>query len=55
LYRLVFEQSAVTAIMGFVVGIGLTLLAEPFATDIVPQFVLLHAGRTYFWLRGRRL
>ena len=40
LYRLVLEQSAATAVMGFVVGIGLTLAVEPFATDIVPQFVL---------------
>ena len=40
LYRLVLEQSAATAVMGFIVGIGLTLAVEPFATDIVPQFVL---------------
>lgn len=40
LYRLVLEQSAATAVMGFVVGLGLTLIFEPFATDIVPQFVL---------------
>jgi putative ABC transport system permease protein len=40
LYRLVLEQSAATAVMGFVAGLALTLIAEPFATDIVPQFVL---------------
>jgi putative ABC transport system permease protein len=40
LYRLVFEQSAVTAMLGFLVGIGLTLLVGPFASDVVPQFVL---------------
>ena len=40
LYRLVFEQSAVTALLGFLVGIGLTLLVGPFASDVVPQFVL---------------
>lgn len=40
LYRLVLEQSAVTALMGFVVGIGLTLIVGPFTADFVPQFVL---------------
>ena len=40
LYRLVFEQSAVTAFLGFLVGMGLTLLLGPFASDLVPQFVL---------------
>jgi putative ABC transport system permease protein len=40
LYRLVFEQSAVTALLGFLVGVGLTLLIGPFASDWVPQFVL---------------
>ncbi len=40
LYRLVFEQSALTALLGFGLGIGLTLIAGPFASDFVPQFVL---------------
>jgi putative ABC transport system permease protein len=40
LYQLVLQQSAATAVMGFVVGIALTLIFQPFATDIVPQFVL---------------
>jgi len=40
LYRLVLEQSAATAVMGFLVGFGLTLIVAPFSTDIVPQFVL---------------
>ena len=40
LYRLVMQQSAVTAVMGFAVGIGLTLVVGPFAADFVPQFVL---------------
>jgi putative ABC transport system permease protein len=40
LYRLVFEQAAVTALLGFLVGIGLTFLVGPFASDFVPQFVL---------------
>lgn len=40
LYRLVFEQAAVTALLGFLVGMGLTLVLGPFASDLVPQFVL---------------
>jgi putative ABC transport system permease protein len=40
LYRLVFEQAAVTAFLGFLVGIGFTILVGPFASDFVPQFVL---------------
>jgi len=41
LYRVVFEQSVVTSILGFIVGAGLTVLLAPFAQDIVPQFVVL--------------
>ena len=40
LYRLVFEQAAVTALLGFLVGMGWTILIGPFAADLVPQFVL---------------
>ncbi len=40
LYRLVAEQSAVTALLGFVLGMGFTLVIGPFASDYVPQFVL---------------
>jgi len=40
LYRLVFEQSVVTSLLGFLVGMGMTLLLGPFAADLVPQFVL---------------
>lgn len=40
LYRLVFEQSLVTGFLGFCVGISLTLIIGPFASDLVPQFVL---------------
>ena len=52
LYRLVFEQSFVTAIFGFAVGMGLTLLATPFATDFVPQFVLLVRWQDVFIVAG---
>lgn len=39
LYRLVFEQSLVTGALGFIIGLGLTILFGPFAADIAPQFV----------------
>jgi len=41
LYRLVFEQSLVTGLLGFTLGVGLTALIAPFARDLVPQFVVL--------------
>ena len=41
LYRLVFEQSMVTGALGFIIGIGLTLLFGPLFGDRVPQFVTL--------------
>jgi putative ABC transport system permease protein len=40
LYRLVFEQSVVTGILGFILGLTLTLVIGPFASNLVPQFVL---------------
>ncbi len=40
LYRVVFEQSLITAILGFAVGAGLTVIIAPFAQDAVPQFVV---------------
>lgn len=41
LYRVVFEQSLVTSVLGFLLGAGATILAAPFAQDLVPQFVVL--------------
>jgi putative ABC transport system permease protein len=41
LYRVVFEQSLVTSLLGFLLGAGLTILVAPFASDLVPQFVVL--------------
>jgi putative ABC transport system permease protein len=41
LYRVVFEQSMVTGILGFLLGAGVTVLLAPFAQDTVPQFVVL--------------
>ena len=40
LYRVVFEQSIVTGMLGFLAGAGLTLIVAPFAQDSVPQFVV---------------
>ncbi len=40
LYRLVFEQSFVTAFLGFVFGVSFTLAVAPFLSDLVPQFVV---------------
>jgi putative ABC transport system permease protein len=40
LYRVVFEQSIVTGVLGFALGAGATLLVAPFAQDRVPQFVV---------------
>ncbi len=40
LYLVVFEQSLVTGVLGFLIGVGLTLVAGPFTQDLVPQFVV---------------
>jgi len=40
LYRVVFEQSMITGMMGFFLGAGMTLVIAPFAQDAVPQFVV---------------
>ncbi|MDO8616282.1 MAG: FtsX-like permease family protein [Dehalococcoidia bacterium] len=40
LYRVVFEQSLITGLLGFLVGAGLTVLVAPIAQDNVPQFVV---------------
>ena len=39
LFRLVLEQSLVTGLLGFIIGVGLTLVAARFVTNLVPQFV----------------
>lgn len=41
LYRVVFEQSIVTSLLGFLLGAGVTLVAGPFTQGLVPQFVIL--------------
>jgi putative ABC transport system permease protein len=40
LYRVVFEQSLVTSVLGFLLGISATVVVAPFAEDLVPQFVV---------------
>lgn len=40
LYRVVFEQSIITGVFGFLLGAGITLIVAPFAQDTVPQFVV---------------
>ncbi len=40
LYRVVFEQSMVTGVLGFLLGAGLTVVGGPFLHNLVPQFVV---------------
>jgi putative ABC transport system permease protein len=40
LYRVVFEQSLVTGILGFLIGAGLTIVVGPLTQEVVPQFVM---------------
>ena len=40
LYRVVFEQSLVIGMLGFLIGAGLTVAVGPFIEDLVPQFVM---------------
>jgi putative ABC transport system permease protein len=39
LFRIVLEQSLVTGLLGFAVGVGLTLLITLYIADLVPEFV----------------
>ena len=41
LFRLVLEQSLVTGLLGFVIGLVLTIGASQFASDLVPEFITL--------------
>ncbi len=40
LYQVVLTQSLVTSALGFLLGASATVLAAPFAQDLVPQFVV---------------
>lgn len=55
LYRVVFEQSIVTSVLGFIVGAGLTILVAPFAQDLVPQFVVLVRWQDILGITGATL
>jgi putative ABC transport system permease protein len=52
LYRVVFEQSAATALLGFALGMALTLGLGPFASDYVPQFVLFTRWQDVLFVAG---
>ena len=41
LYRVVFEQSLITGLLGFLIGVGLTVVVAPLTQELVPQFVVL--------------
>ena len=41
LFRLVLEQSLATGLLGFVIGVGLSVVGGQFASDLVPQFITL--------------
>jgi putative ABC transport system permease protein len=55
LYRVVFEQSLVTGILGFMVGASATVLVGPFAQDLVPQFVVLVRWQDILGVAGATL
>ncbi len=55
LYRVVFEQSIITGILGFLVGAGMTFLVAPFAQDSVPQFVVFIRWQDVIMIAGATL
>jgi putative ABC transport system permease protein len=55
LYRVVFEQSMITGVLGFAVGAGFTLLIAPFAQDTVPQFVVFIRWQDILGIAGATL
>ena len=55
LYRVVFEQSLVTAVLGFLIGAGAIILVAPFARDLVPQFVVLVRWQDLLGVTGATL
>src|SRR5439155_8747997 len=52
LYRTVLEQSLVTGFLGFAIGVGLTLIVGPFASGLVPQFVLFTRWQDVAFMAG---
>jgi putative ABC transport system permease protein len=55
LYRVVFEQSLVTSVLGFLLGAGATVLVAPFAQDLVPQFVVFVRWQDLLGISGATL
>ena len=55
LYRVVFEQSLVTSILGFLLGASATVVVAPFAQDLVPQFVVLVRWQDLLGVTGATL
>ncbi len=55
LYRVVFEQSLVTSVLGFLLGAGATILVTPFAQDLVPQFVVFIRWQDLLAISGATL
>ncbi len=52
LFRLVLEQSLVTGLLGFIIGVGLTVLAARFVTNLVPQFVTVIRWQEILFVLG---
>lgn len=55
LYRVVFEQSLVTGILGFLLGTSVTILVAPFAQDMVHQFVVFIRWQDILGVAGATL
>lgn len=55
LYRVVFEQSMVTGILGFLVGAAMTIFVGPFAQAQVPQFVVFVRWQDILGIAGATL
>ena len=55
LYRVVFEQSLITSMLGFVLGASAVVLVAPFAQDLVPQFVVLIRWQDVLGITGATL
>jgi putative ABC transport system permease protein len=55
LYRVVFEQSMVTGVLGFVIGAGVTVFLAPVAQSVVPQFVVFVRWQDILGIAGATL
>lgn len=55
LYRVVFEQSMITGVLGFALGAGITVLVAPTAHDLVPQFVVFIRWQDILAIAGATL